>query len=293
MTIIKDYKTHIKNIDSFFADFSVLDDVQETFSETVDDTVVFLTDMSAGVLGYHSRFIKNCADKVSQWIVILFNEDEVVYGHLYNALSETGARFEIIVTDSLNNDIIERLGNTSTINRKKILIWSFYPQRGKKTIAEILGKFLPSDYSFEITEGGTPEEGIANSDAANVIIVGKSNEEFRVPVPEGIQPVYIKTYADTNVQLYLKKDRLNPEIMKILPSHLNWTAEKAAEQIYFISTVYELWRCNGINPRLNNDFIMWDEFGLPILTEKLTDDEITQFLSQFNKLERIAEKIMQ
>lgn len=297
MTIVKDYMTNENVIKEFikeeniFNNIIVLDEKQENLIETMDDSVVLLTDMKNGVLGYHSRFIKSCADKVSQWIVVLFNDDGVVYKHLYSALAETGVRFEILIPEKENCAVYEKIKKATRIDRKKIFVWSFYPERGKKTIAELLGRFLPADYSFDISEGGVLAEKIKNSDAGSVIIVGKNNDEFRIPVPEGIQPIYIKTYADSNVQLYLRKDRISFEILKLLPPHLNWTKEKAAEQIFFISPIYEMWRCNSVNPRLDSGFVMWDEFGLPVLLKETKDEDIMEFLSQFNDAEKIAKKI--
>ena len=199
-------------------------------------------------------------------------------------------RFEIIVGNE-NTAASERIKNIARINRKKVFIWSFYPERGKKTIAELLSRFLPADYVFDIAEGGVFEEKVKISDAGTVIIVGKNTEEFVVPIPEGIQPIYIKTYADSNVQLYLTKDRTFADIRKRLPAHLNWTSEKAAEQIFFISSVYEMWRSDLVNPRFDSDFVMWDEYGLPVLLEDVTDEDIMEFLAQFNDAEKIAKKI--
>ena len=296
MTVLKDYVTDESVIKEFvkeekmFDNILVLDEKQDSLVEKVQDTVVLLTDLKKGILGYHSRFIKACADKVSQWIVVLFNDDEVVYKHLYNALAETGARFEILVYSKENSAVYEKIKNAVSIDRKKVFIWSYYPERGKKTIAELLGKKLP-EYSFDISEGGVLEDKLKNTDAGTVIIVGKNNDEFGISVPEGVQPIYIKTYADENVQLYLKKERLPLEILKLLPAHLNWTKEKATKQIFFISSLYEMWRADSVNPRLDRGFVMWDEYGLPVLLKDVEDEEIMAFLSQFNDAEKIAKKI--
>lgn len=295
MTIVRDYLTDTALADKFIEEAKlsgkvwVLDDNCEELYQSTDDCVFLLTSLPSGIVGYHDRFIKKCKDKVSRWVVVLFNDNKATYNQLHMFLSSTGARFEIIVPEEEKS--YTELGNIKSVNNKKILVWSGYPSRGKRTLVNLLESMLEDSYSIEISEEADFENVIENTDASKIIIVGKYNDEFSINIPEGVQPFYVKTFPDSNVQSYLRKEKIHLDILRALPENLGWSTEQAKDHIFFISPLYETWRCTSNIPRFDENFVMWDDFGLPIMLEEVNNEEIEAFLSQFNETERLVKNI--
>lgn len=266
----------------------VLDSFTSPLKEVDDDTVIFITSMPFGFLKYHSSFFDHHKTSVGRWSVILINDDKVTYNQLKIELSVVDSVVNIYVWNQIkdNRQIVDEIGSSLKINSKKVLIYSIRSCCGKRTLSKLLSQGL-TDWELYVAEENHTCDYIAQTDARYIVIVGKTMEDFKVDIPEGRNPVYVLTMPDENVQAYLKKDELSQVLVNIVPEHLGWTSAQAQKYFFFISPLYELWRINGVDPVLDNNFVMWDEYGLPMLHSEYTPDNIKSFLGQFNQAEAL------
>ena len=134
-------------------------------------------------------------------------------------------------------------------------------------------------------------EAIAASDASHILIVGKTMRDLAVPVPKEVRPIYVLTMLDENIQLYLDRASLPRELCRTVVRFQPMTQTEAASRLFYVSPLYETWRNDKLDPKLDDRFIMWDEFGLPEIWDRYTIENITAFLDQFDEGKRLAQRI--
>ncbi len=270
----------------------VLDSFTSPLKELEDDVIVYVTSMPAGLLKYHDDFFEYHKNKAGKWIVILVNDDKVTFNQLKIGFSSVGTSVDILLWSYVKDDkeIFNRIKSSMKINNQKVLIYSIRPCCGKKTLAQVLSSSL-NEWEFQVAEENSTEDYISQTDARYIIIVGRTMEDFNVHIPEGRSPIYVFTMPDENIQAYLKKDELPQVLVKYVPEHLEWTPAQAQKYFFFISPLYELWRINNVDPTLDNNFVMWDEYGLPMMRSEYTCSNVRKFLGQFNQSELLLKTL--
>ena len=275
------------------SDIFLLDNGKENFAPINDsiNSILWITSMPTGWLKYHQQFFFKYNKKIPLWIILLINGDSIVYNQLKNSI-RSGIRTKIVrVTENSNwAQIIEDIKNIKQIIPNKLLLYSIKSECGKTTLRNLLLDYLPN-WTIETMEASPMINGIAASDAAQIVIVGKFLKDFAIDIPEGISPFYVLTMPDTNVQLYLKRNELPLRLFDIIPKSLEWTTKKIASRFFYISPLYEQWRRAGTVPQFDSRFIMWDTFGLPFPRQDYTTDKIISFLSQFNQSEALTKAL--
>lgn len=272
---------------------AVLDGSGDPFQGREADKVVFITSMNHGWLGYHQSFFRQRQRDIPLWIVLLLNDNPVVCNQAESGFKADGIRLGLFSINSEQDDmsaIAKEIRRLYNVKPKKGLLYSIRPQCGKQSLQRLLEEGLP-DWSFETAEESFSEDYLVTTDASQIIIVGKTIQDFSLSVPKGMQPFYVLTMPDENVQVYLRQSLLPAKILKVIPSTLRWTEDGAAKHLFYISPLYEWWRRIGTDPSLDMRFVMWDEFGLPVSRNVYIPEKIQEFLAQFNQCEALIQAL--
>lgn len=271
---------------------SVLDESVDPLAEDTDG-VLLITSMPSGWLGYHQNFFEKHRRDASYWIVLLLNDDPIVIEQAKIGFNADGIRLCLKpITDNTDfGQVLSEIKSVSKVNKQKVFLYSIRPNCGKKTLTDCLQEDLEG-WAFETAQEAPFTDKLAESDAAHIVIVGKTLKDFAVSVPKNMNPLYVLTMPDENVQAYLHMDELPLRLLEMIPSHLQWTEEAAASHLFYISPLYEQWRKMEIIPALDSRFIMWDNFGLPLSREAYTKENIRLFLAQFNQCDRLVKRLV-
>lgn len=271
----------------------ILDSYNDPLAHIITERILLVTSMPDGWLGYHQAFFEAHKSDTAEWIVILLNKDPVTINQARLGFTTNGIRLHLFDCDPDTTDwekLNEVICKLTRIRRNKVLLYSLRPECGKKTLAKLLSEELP-EWTFETAEEDLSRDLLSETDASQIIIVGSLMKDFCVPLPEGVQPFYVLTMPDENVQTYLKRKVLPIELLDYIPPELKWTMEAADAHFFCVSPLYETWRQNGTDPVLDARFIMWDEFGLPLPHESYTQENIRSFISQFDQCNALAQAL--
>lgn len=299
VTIVQDRDTCGQQIPALLQELKLSQEVLELSSGNIpaegacEDTVLLITTMPSGWLNYHQVFFDRFRHSVTQWIVLLLNENPYVRSHLETFMRVEGSRLHIFATNPENPDfphIEQQIRKFCRIRQKKVLLYSRRPNCGKETLKTLLQAYLPG-WEFEITDQVPAVQAISNSNAAHVLIAGKDLKDFEVSVPSEVQPLYVLTMPDKNVQQYLDRASLPRKLCLTVSRYQSLTETQAADRLFFVSPLYELWHNEKIDPRLDERFLMWDAFGLPETRVQYTKENISAFLSQFEEGKHLAQKL--
>lgn len=263
----------------------VLNGIDDPLEQIKTNVIVLITAMRRGWLAYHRKFFQVHKADVPIWIVLLTNTDPVIYSQAQSGFQASGVRVYLHAVDPENSCLAQLREEVCTIARiqpHKVLLYSIRPHCGKRTLKALLSESL-QDWSFETAEENLTQSPLEKSDAAHIIIVGTILKDFAVTLPRGIQPLYVLTMPDQNVQNYLHRRDLAAQLLRLVPRSWNWTEENATAHLFYISPLYEEWRRINMNPTTAAQFIMWDEFGLPVPRTAYTPERIQAFLAQFNE----------
>ncbi len=268
----------------------VLDSSSVQPGKKLADSVLFIATMPSGWLGYHRNYFEAHKGDDIDWIVILLNSSQTTIGQAKMGFAENKLHVSLFAEEFENADW-EKIGKQIKAlrrkQRKKALLYSVNPDCGKKTMAALLRDYLPK-WEFETAWGNKNPDILENSDASEIIIMGRSLEELAVHIPEDRQPYYVLSKMDENVQILLQQAELPGQLLKIIPAALGWTKEKARERLFCVSPLYETWKKEDSDPHLDERFVMWDEFGLPLCAREYTEEKIRAFLRGFDQCEQLT-----
>ncbi|MBQ2942571.1 MAG: hypothetical protein IJD97_10070 [Clostridia bacterium] len=295
MIVVKDYTVEDSVVVRLTGceKFSVISASDEVPENLTDNFVVFVTDLPVGILGYHANFFNKNKNTVKNWIVIILNKNKITINHAKICFFSPGVRVSILTDTDTPEDIQiirDKISSAEKVKSKTALIYSIRPDCEKGLLKELLKKLLP-DWTFETASEVHGKDILYQTTVSHVIIVGKTMEDFRLPIPAGIIPFYVQTKVQENVQSYLKKDMLAENLVHYIPESLSMTSESAKKLYFFISPLYELWRLSKTDPRLDCRFVMWDEFGLPLSRSEYNAKACRSFLDSFNESEKLVQSL--
>ncbi|MBR5428360.1 MAG: hypothetical protein IK118_08420 [Clostridia bacterium] len=254
------------------------------------ERVLLLTTMSNGWLGYHKAFFDANKGKAIEWIVVLLQEDQYVLNQLRVELAPYGQNACIFAADPRDGDwnaVAQKIRARANIKKNKALLVSMRTGSGKRSLAALLKQSLP-DWSFETAVINRSAAGVPETDAAHLIIVGRTADELRIRAPEQTAPFFVLTMPDRNVQAYLQRDYFPEEMLRQIEKASGITAGRILSRFYFVSPLYESWRRTDTVAKEDSRLVMWDEFGLPRPHSEYSDDNIRRFLASFNQCDALA-----
>ncbi len=291
MHIVKDFTVEDAAVERLTgcSKFSVISGADECFGLPETDSVVFITDLPTGILDYHAKFFSLNKSSVKSWTVILLNKNKVTQKQAKLCFSAPGVRVNLLTDTDTPGDIQsirESIAEADRVQSKTVLIYSVRPDVEKELLKELLEARLPN-YNFQTATETPGEDLLSKTSAAHVIVTGRTMEDFNVPLPSGISPLYVMTGIQENVQACLKRDMLAENLFRYVPDKLSLTSESAKKLFFCTSALYELWNATATDPRLDSRFVMWDEFGLPLPRKEYTTENCLRFLSRFNELPKL------
>ena len=291
MHIVKDFTVEDSAVERLTGcrEFSVISGADECPVLPDTDSAVFITDLPSGILDYHASFFNLNKSSVKSWTVILLNKNKVTQKQAKLCFSSSGVRVNILTDTDTPEDIQiirETIAAAGRVQSKTVLIYSVRPDAEKELLKELLEAQLP-DRTFETATETPGEDILAKTSAAQVIVTGRTMEDFNVPLPSGISPLYVMTGIHENVQAYLKREVLAENLFRYVPDKLSLTPESGKKLFFCTSAQYELWNATATDPRLDSRFVMWDGFGLPLPRKEYTSENCLRFLSRFNEIPKL------
>lgn len=234
---------------------------------------LFFTSLSIDILGYHGDFLR-AHNHAPQWFFVLVGDDD----HGASLLKDAAIKYNLNSykiyhasdIDSLKSSISDIVSTTIKISGK-VLICSKH-----KNTCHNLGQYLfgndTGKYDCQIAG---PD---IKTDASVLIFCGREERDFKnVHLPQGMEPIFVVTDPERNVQQFLQPDRL----FEILSNSFNMTVERVKARLYFISIKGENWRNEKVigGDALSKGILMWDPFGLPLSRKEYTAEKIEAFIS--------------
>ena len=271
-----------------YAAKSVLPDLGER------NRVYYILSLTAGGLQYQYELLKKNSS-VAQWILLIRQNQRAPIWAFERQLESLKSSIHMIRTvGKSDSQIKEELRSIALIRERSCLVYSKRSGIGKKTAVELLQKKLCPDWEFEICEG--PEEKFRECCAgmSRVLIMGCSIQDFSLSKPEQMKtpPIFLYHRCDEQVQTCLRPDILWERIRDVLSAR-EWEFSSHYSDFYVGSAPYENWALEmeaggGVHSlALSDSFVMWDNFGLPLLREQYTDQNIRDFLSDFHSFRDI------
>ncbi len=300
MIIVRDIDTSQKRAAQILSQLSmpakhtaVLDDKHDPLYGTKDDCVVFITTMPNGCLGYQKKFFDAYRHKIPLWGVLLLNDDEVIHNHLNESFRSSGLRRRIfrITPETDYNVLADSLTSLAAVHPRLAAVYSARLDCGRKTLIRLLSEYLP-DWEFQPAGNTSSHNSLLAAKAGQVIIIGQTLQDiFAVQLSGNIEPFYVLTMPDMNVQAYLKQASLSELMLEHGGTPEAWTLSMIKQHLFYVSPLYESWYRTKTNPKFDSRFVMWDRFGLPCPKNEYTDKNIFSFLSQFQQCGALAQAL--
>lgn len=132
-----------------------------------------------------------------------------------------------------------------------------------------------------------------------VIILGDSLQDFSLCQPEQLKvnPIFLFHRCDEEVQLCLRPELLWNQIRAVLAAR-DWMFPENYPDFYVGSALYESWAMEYERDAvgslsLQERFVMWDRFGLPVARKDYTEENVRSFLAQFTALRKIGSRLLE
>lgn len=249
-------------------------DSMEGLKGTPDDKAgfVFFTSLPTDILRYHGDFLKEY-NNAPQWFFVLVDTNE----HGVSLLKDAAIKYNLNSykiyyasgIDALKCTVSDIVSAKTKI-AGKVLICSKH-QSTCRNLGEYLFENDMDQYDCQIA--GSDIE----TDASKLILCGCEEKDFmNVKLPQAMEPIFVVTDFERNVQQFLHPDRL----IKILSDSFDMTIERVKTRLYFISIKGESWlneKAVG-KEALSKGVLMWDSFGLPLPREEYTAEKIQKFI---------------
>ena len=272
-----------------------IDDLLKRENTCMPDDIkrcIFITLLPSGIMQYHEDFI--AANKhIMSWIISVCNVEHEPYRIQYKKQIE-GLFYNIKTSYEIIFDISSSLRATMTACEKPIKEKLFFCIiSGNKMISKaaesIFQMYLPT---WEVKSASVNEVQYADA----VLIIGKDENDYNIPAPAkkmGWRFVWINEINATKE----KKEDLLEKIDTML-SKCNWEFADFHNSVFlgdlqFEKLYYQFKNGETSDIMLKNDdsFVMWDEFGLPVLLKDYNNKNIKSFFEKNCCICKIAEML--
>ena len=272
--------------------------IQDAFSVPADSSVrgVVLTHLGSGLMAYHMELIDRYP-QIQHWIFC-------VCGKIGKAIQETTRNH--FAANMVQRDVYCEFFFDETAGFEKLISSLSTPVKaGKKCVivsnntvlaensAEVIGAYLPD---WEVAACGNPKNpDYSYCDA--VIVVGNDADDLCVPCPDGET---VKKWFWFNVPFgrNLRWEKEQVAKLKASMNALGWNLSDYASRTSFSSLQNEravLQIENGeIHPVAlvsDTQFVIWDDYGLPVPQTLWTSDSIQEFLNENTVFPSMAAQI--
>ena len=253
---------------------------------------VILTRFSGGVKKYHWDIISKNS-MVKHWIISIIDLDQDIYKEQFLKQVDTllfgpVVFYEVIFDTAKNFMQTKRVLDKPMKMKKKCMVISKNVQLAKNA-ADIFKRYL-KEWEIEIPQ-------IKSSDdyqyADAVLIVGEKGSECAVIAPK----VGVRKRKIWINRRFLNKDE-KEEMFEQLEQHMNangWNIADYSDKTYFSDLLYEDFREKLYRNEISylslceqEDFVVWDKYGLPLIREGYTEETVTDFLEKQTCFSKIA-----
>ena len=262
--------------------------------------ILYFVSLDSGAQKYQLDFVRK-AKSVRQWLIVLtgeksFSTDRTIQ-YWQSKSSGLGAFVKVIFIEP--GTVGELVRSMDILIESKInscVIASNKSSVGRKTFAMLLANKIP-DYTFCVCNYEDYCEQAPKAGA--IFIIGTQSNDFLLPPPDdGFNRVtLILNKIDESPVSLVRAEETKHEILKAM-NHFGWNIPDSFSRFHITSLKYESFNseirdgkldCGSL--KLNTEFLLWDDFGLPQPRAGYSEHAITNFLGKFNELERIEKSI--
>lgn len=272
--------------------YSLKDSLPLDFPNNDSVKGVILTALHGGWMRYHSEIM----DKypfVNHWVfcVVGISGEELKRTTInqFAAIASTGDIYcELAFDDGDFLTLSEKLAGAIKI-QKKCLVVSLNADLAAG-VKDILQGYLP-DWEIEAYVGRNPDYALCDG----VFVVGNTMEEMEINKPE-IQS--IKTGFWKNEPYFIDKQDKNILINTIggRLNEMGWNIADYSSLTFFSSIHHELSYQRICKEEMtaaallsDTEFVMWDDYGLPVVQSDMDDQKIISFLASHTIFEKMAD----
>lgn len=271
--------------------------VTEAAGENGRARVVLLTEMTAGLKSYHLELFRGSSG-VSHWVVVILDLTRPAYkkqfiAQIDEAFAGTEAFYEVIFDDSGR---LERTTKALSVppktDRRCVVVSASQNRPLIENAAKCLAGYLRG-WKLGVPEKVSPED-YRYADA--VLIAGEREADCAVAAPEtGIRLDRRLIWINQRFAAPHEKDE---DFFLDLQSAVNesgWNLAGCEKRTYFSDISYEEYYSRLLRGEIsasalreNDDFVMWDCYGLPLLKDEYSDEKVSAFLKENTCFEKIA-----
>lgn len=254
---------------------------------------ILITRFNSGWLNYHSKLLRE-NPMITHWIVaVLWNGKQAVkdmiYRQLSSAVEEEDYYCEIIFEDSDSWDAIREAVKRSVKTKKSCAVVS-----KNRTLAQDAAEVMQTYLKDWVVH---PIDDVKNNDYSYedaVLVVGNSCDEMLLlPPQKGArkkvfwlnEPFFLENEAKASIVNEIG-ERMNESGWNIF----DYQSITYMSSIEFEMALVKIYR-EEITPMalmLEDDFVMWDDYGLPVPFSGMSNENIQLFLESNCRFSHIA-----
>lgn len=270
---------------------------QDSLQLGTRDRVYYFLSLMSGGLKYQTDFIAQNRE-VTQWVLVAATDNPWAVDGFLSTLAAVDAAIQAVTAGGKSVTQLKReIASRARIHAKTCLIYAKRAGVGKRTAAALLKEKLCPQWTFQQCDGSEENFRQECQEMNRVIIMGNSLQDFSLCRPEllNVNPIFLYHRCDEAVQLCLRPEALWNEIRTVLAAR-DWMFPESYPDFYVGSALYESWamECESGDMgslSLQECFVMWDRFGLPVAKEEYTAERVRSFLAQFSALRKISSRL--
>ena len=257
--------------------------------------LVFITSFSNGVMGYHRKLFVNNTEFQKLTITIVDAENDIYQDQIISELNSilTGKKLLYnVLADTSDTLLLTSKECKKKINtQKRLSIVSKNMDLAKKT-SELFLKLLDE---WQVIFTNNPDNETYD-DSNMVILIGEQISDFDFEAPKSGMGKYFVWY---NANKLGYNDTYVSDIKFSVRERLidaGWNINSSMD-IYVSNIIYEVFNVNILTNACsfssligNENFVMWDKFGLPLICSQQNDNKIYEFINRICCFEKISKQ---
>lgn len=283
------------------ADLQILSEIdkirpEEEGTDTEPCRGILITYLNSGWLQYHIKLLRN-NPMITHWIVaVLWSgkqaEKDMIYRQLLSSVKDEDYYCEIIFESSDNWEVIREMANRPIKTKRSCVVISKNTGLAKEA-AEILQAYL-KDWTVHSVDYAQ-ENDYSYEDA--VFVVGCNRDELLLlPPQKGAR----KRVFWMDEPFFLESEARHSVVNEIgeMLNGLGWDIFDYQDIMHISSIGHEkalvkIYR-EEIIPmalKLDDEFVMWDDYGLPVPLSGMGNEDIQLFLESNSRFSKIAHQL--